>query len=127
MNEDFLALIPGTLGEVEYQKKVFQKIPDKIKDDFMDKFVGAKMKALLVNATFAPGMDPVAEYSKAREMAREELESRVGIKQERVFLQVDQKESYEMIRKIEKDVLFVQWSFPAFIQMFKESYLASIK
>jgi hypothetical protein len=126
VTEEFLLLVPGTIGEVSYQKRVFQKVPDKVREDFVDKFVGAKMKALLVNSTFAPGLDPVAEYAKAREMAREELESRVGIKQDKITIQVDNKESFDLIKKIESEQGFMQWDFPAFVQMFKESYLSNL-
>ena len=128
-NEDFLALIPGTMGEVIYQKNIAKKVPDKIKENFMDKFVNAKLSAMISNASLNPDgvFDPSAEFMKAREMAREELDSKISVAPVSLYLQVDQKESYDKIISIENDPYFVSWNFPAFILEFKRSYLGTLK
>lgn len=132
INEDFLALVPGTMGEVTYRKKVENKIPQKAKEEFIDKFVNARLNAMVMKYQY--GMDggeeadPQAEFLKSREMARQELEKGQvgGTKTESLYLQINQKESYDAVIKAEQDPDFVGWNFPAFIEEFKRSYLEFI-
>ncbi len=125
INEDFLALVPGAIGQVTYRKKVTHEIPKKAKDDFIDRFVNSKMNAMMIKVRHNPGedpADPMAEFMKAREIARAELEEgRVGTRTEAVNLQIGQAESYQLVAQIESDPDFVDWNFPELIKMFKET------
>lgn len=123
MNEDFLLMKPGSIGHIGYIYKINRKISDKKKQQIMDETTAEYVRGQITRMAVEGHSDLDNAYQKARQQAKKIIKQNEEIQAiKHIHVQVNQKESFNEIVKIENDVNFVKWLDPNLIDRFKSTY-----
>jgi len=119
--EEFLMLIPGSIGTVQYKWQHENAVPQKQKDAYVDGYTNEVMHAMVQKAMYDPENcgDPMTEFMKAREDARK-MADKSGMNEviKTTDLQVGNAECLSFIKKIQTHPNFNGWVNENFIKAF---------
>lgn len=121
MIDDFLMLIPNSIGNVQYKWKSENAISEKQKQSYIDGYTSEVMHAFVQKSMYDPANcgDPTTEFMKAREQGRK-LADKSGMNEiiKTTELQVGNEECLRFIKKIEANPNFKGWTDENFIKAF---------
>lgn len=119
----FYELTPGSMGKLFYKRNTMSEDE---KQAYVSKMAGERMRAFLMNSTYGMNAngptDPQEAYNKARRDSWNELDGGVGAETLEIYVQIGQKESMDLITKIESSQGFVCWADPDFVNQIKQRY-----
>lgn len=124
-NEDFFGLIPGSFGKIYFKYDKSDSISQKYKEQYIDNFSNEAMHAFIKDGILNPNkeqLSPEVAFMKAREDAKNYLEQSKSHKFYALEFQIGNKECMKEIEKLEKDIKFLGWADPGFIDLIKLNY-----
>lgn len=124
----FYYLKPNAIGTLQYKKNMAAKMSDEERQKFIDRSSNERMRAFMMNTAYGMNANgptnPFDAYVKSRRDSFEELESgNIANRIEMIMVQIDQKESYDVICNIEKMEDFSGWLDPTLVNLIKDQYL----
>jgi len=124
---NFYDLTPGSIGKLFYKKNMMLGMTEEQKQAYVSNAANQRMRMFMMNMTY--GMigngptDPQEAFNKARQDSWGDIEDgRVGLEVKDIFVQVGQKESLDLIIKIETAEDFCGWHDPEFVNQLKQQY-----
>lgn len=135
ISEDFLMMIPGTIGNISYNYKY--KNPENQRECamFVDKYAAAEMQKLITDTALGgwgignqEPLPPGIIYSNARQKAYQMYQQQLVEYKIRYFpIQVGNKEDLDFLDKIERLPEFISWTDPLIIELFRNETIKLIK
>jgi len=121
----FYDLEPGAIGTLHYKINMIKHMSEEEKQAYVSRASNERMRAFMMNMTYGMNgngpTDPLNAFIKARQDSWGELEdSQVGMEPREMQVQIGQKESYDLILKLEARDDFGGWMNPAFVEMIKQ-------
>lgn len=130
IDSGFYFLDNGSIGVVYYYARLDQKMSQEKRESLLNQSMAKNVHKMIHDRVFNPdaAVDPSQVYHVARDDTNKKLDQHLK-RTERfsTIVQVDQKESYDDILRIESIPNFGGWEDPQFVQKFKEHYLNSVK
>lgn len=118
-NEDFYALMPGAIGTLSYFISTVTATEEE-QDAMMSNISSQLFSSYLSNYAFVQGDDPQTAFIKARAKGRIEAEREASRPVQRsINVQIGQKESLDVIKRIENSQGFINWSDANLVDLIK--------
>ena len=129
MNEEFYALLPGTIGTVAYNWKDDTRKSAQDEQAFIDEYTRESMYVLMNKATYSYEdiLPPDVCFMKAREDARRLYDEQVSVIIKRETLQVGNKECLDTVLKLQQHPNFKGWVNEQFIRLYIQETQRQLK
>ena len=124
----FYSLDKGSIGKVYFNLQIEDKAPEEQRENILNQGMSKHVHKMLLDMVHNPGaaINPAHIYDYARKDTAKEYDSLfVGPRRHSMVLQINNKNSYEEILKVEQLPNFLGWDDSIFISNFKKSYLNS--
>lgn len=124
---NFYDLTPGSIGKVYYKRNAMLGMSEEQKQAYVSNASNERMRAFMMNMTYGMNgngpTDPQEAFNKARRDSWKDIEDgTIGTESKDAFIQIGQKESIELIEKIEAAPDFLGWDDPEFVNQIKQQY-----
>lgn len=132
-NENFLCLIPGSIGYINYYISSNKNIiSESEKQKKIDKLVNSLMNSYIKEYSITGTTDKLPHdfFGEARIKAKKEVEKEINflyLEKKSLYLQINNNESYKKLLDIEKKSNFHSWSMPGWVKDFKENHIKNYK
>lgn len=124
---NFYDLVPGSIGKIYYRRNAMLGMTEEQRQVYVSQASNERMRAFMMNMAYGMNgngpTDPQEAFNKARQDSWKDIEDgNIGMEVKEAFIQIGQKESIELIERIETAPDFLRWDDPDFVNQIKQSY-----